>query len=231
MKLWIEPEKQSGASRSMAIDRALLENIKTLDGPCFRHYTWETPAWSFGYSQRMDEVRKALKNKDALELVRRPTGGGIVSHKEDWTYALVLPTIHPLAQSSAQESYTAIHKAISAALNAIKTPSKLAPCHCDKKQKPGVCFDEPVAHDILNLSGKKIAGAAQKRTRTGLLIQGSIEKRVLKGKEPLFLEAFINALEETLQCSSEKHDHCPLIEASIRSWQATISSDAWLNLR
>jgi len=231
MKLWIEPEKTTHASRAMAIDRALLENIESINGPCFRHYTWKTPAWSFGYSQHINEVRQTLKDKPVLELVRRPTGGGIVSHQEDWTYALILPTQHPLAQSSAKESYTATHKAIITALNAINISSKLAPCNCEKAKKPGVCFNEPVAHDVLNLSGKKIAGAAQKRTRTGLLIQGSVEKSALEGKEALFVETFISALEDTLQCSSEKHDHYTQIETSTQSWEATISSDAWLNLR
>lgn len=231
MKLWVQPEKQSAAPRAMATDRALLENIESVNGPCFRHYTWKTPAWSFGYSQRIHEVRQSLKDGAVQELVRRPTGGGMVCHKKGWTYALILPKKHPLAQSTAKESYSATHEAVITALNAIDISSKLAPCNCEQIQKPGVCFNEPVAHDVLNLLGKKIAGAAQKRTCTGLLIQGSIERNALEGKDTLFLEAFISALENTLQCLPEKRDHLSQIEASIDSWEATISSEAWLNLR
>jgi lipoate-protein ligase A len=40
------------------------------------------------------------------------------------------------------------------------------------------CFANPVAADVL-LEGRKIAGAAQRRTRTGLLHQGSIQHATL----------------------------------------------------
>lgn len=42
---------------------------------------------------------------------------------------------------------------------------------------PGVCFERAELHDVVNtITGRKIAGAAQKRNKHGLLFQGSIEK-------------------------------------------------------
>jgi lipoate-protein ligase A len=36
------------------------------------------------------------------------------------------------------------------------------------------CFENPVLHDVL-VRGRKVAGAAQRRTRAGLMHQGSIQ--------------------------------------------------------
>ena len=41
---------------------------------------------------------------------------------------------------------------------------------------PGDCFREPVGRDLMDKAGeKKLGGAAMKRTRQGVLIQGSLE--------------------------------------------------------
>ena len=53
-----------------------------------------------------------------------------------------------------------------------------------------VCFANPVRADVV-VDGKKIAGAAQRRTRRGLLQQGSIR---LENLPPDFAERFASAL-------------------------------------
>jgi lipoate-protein ligase A len=57
----------------------------------------------------------------------------------------------------------------------LKIETTLAPC-C-KKTLPGQCF---VGHEKFDLlwCGKKIAGAAQRRNKLGLLIQGSVQPPV-----------------------------------------------------
>jgi lipoate-protein ligase A len=56
-------------------------------------------------------------------------------------------------------------------------PTELAPC-C-RKSFPGQCFAGYEKFDVL-WHEKKIAGAAQRRMRHGLLIQGSIQPPPLK---------------------------------------------------
>ncbi|MFP4069643.1 MAG: hypothetical protein ACLFVC_05615, partial [Opitutales bacterium] len=42
-----------------------------------------------------------------------------------------------------------------------------------------ICFTRPVANDVLRPDGRKIAGAALKRSRHGLLLQGSLDRAAL----------------------------------------------------
>ncbi len=154
---------------NMALDEALLEAMPRLQKPVLRFYGWTEPAASFGYFQRFSEVASATLLRP---LVRRPTGGGIVPHDADWTYSLAFPAGHEWYELKAVESYQRVHEWIQSAFARLDIPTELAPC-C-KKSAPGQCF---VGHEKSDLlwHGKKIAGAAQRRTREGLLIQGSVQ--------------------------------------------------------
>ena len=105
-------------------------------------------------------------------LVRRPTGGGLVPHDADWTYSLVFPANNPWHQLRAMESYRRAHEWIQAAFSRAGVTTELSPC-CRKVAR-GQCFIGAEQFDVL-WQDRKIAGAAQRRTREGLLIQGSIQ--------------------------------------------------------
>ena len=105
-------------------------------------------------------------------LVRRPTAGGIVPHDRDWTYSVAVPTAGSWYGLKAIESYRRIHEWIKGALARLEIPTMLAPCCL--KSGPGQCFVGYEQFDLL-WQGRKIAGAAQRRTRHGLLIQGSLQ--------------------------------------------------------
>jgi lipoate-protein ligase A len=154
---------------NMAMDEALMEAAPLFGDPVLRFYGWTQPAASFGYFQKYAEVETATMLRP---LVRRPTAGGIVPHDADWTYSLAFPPGHEWYSLRAEESYRRVHEWIQAAFARLGTVTELAPC-C-KKSAPGQCF---VGHEKSDLlwSGKKIAGAAQRRTKTGLLIQGSVQ--------------------------------------------------------
>ena len=105
-------------------------------------------------------------------LIRRPTGGGLVPHDCDWTYSLVFPPGHSWYALKAVESYERVHVWIRDAFQKIGVTTELSPC-C-KKEIPGQCFIGAEKSDVL-WHGRKIAGAAQRRTKSGLLIQGSVQ--------------------------------------------------------
>jgi lipoyl(octanoyl) transferase len=153
----------------MALDEALLEAMPRLGAPCLRFYGWTEPAASFGYFQKYDEVERLTALRP---LVRRPTAGGLVPHDADWTYSAVFPSAHEWYELAAIESYRRIHAWIQSAFAALDVPTELAPC-CHKAG-PGQCFVGCEQFDLL-WHGRKIAGAAQRRRRDGLLIQGSVQ--------------------------------------------------------
>ena len=93
-------------------------------------------------------------------------------HDGDWTYSLIFPPNHEWTVLAATESYRRTHKLLQAAFKEIGVETELAKC-C-RRPKPGECFEGHELHDLL-WNGKKIAGAAQRRNRRGLLIQGSVQ--------------------------------------------------------
>lgn len=163
---------QSGAGEAawnMALDAALLESAVRIGKPVLRFYSWTEPAASFGYFQNFSDVEKMTLLRP---LVRRPTGGGIVPHDNDWTYSLVFPPGDAWHGLSACESYRRVHEWIRDAFAKISAATELAPSA--RIALPGQCFEGHEKFDLL-WHGKKIAGAAQRRNKHGLLIQGSVQ--------------------------------------------------------
>jgi lipoate-protein ligase A len=158
----------------MALDEALLQAASSLGRPVLRFYGWTEPAASFGYFQKFAEVEQMTLLRP---LVRRPTGGGLVPHDADWTYSLAFPPGDPWYALKATGSYQRVHEWFQAGFLKMGITTELAPC-C-KKSLPGQCFIGHEKSDLL-WHGGKIAGAAQRRTRDGLLIQGSVQPPPLK---------------------------------------------------
>jgi lipoate-protein ligase A len=153
----------------MACDEALLESANGSPAAWLRFYGWTEPAATFGYFQHYAEIERTTVLRP---LIRRPTGGGLVPHDADWTYSLAFPVTHAWYGLTARESYQRVHEWVAAGLAALGIQSHLAPCSL--KSAPGQCFVGYEQHDVL-WKGRKIAGAAQRRNRLGLLIQGSLQ--------------------------------------------------------
>jgi lipoate-protein ligase A len=154
---------------NMALDEALLEAMPRLQTPVLRFYGWNEPAATFGYFQKYAEVERVTRLRP---LIRRPTGGGIVPHDADWTYSLVFPPGHEWHALKAEASYRRVHEWIQSAFASLDMATELAPK--SHPAGPGQCFVGYEKSDLL-WRGKKIAGAAQRRNKWGLLIQGSVQ--------------------------------------------------------
>ena len=103
--------------------------------------------------------------------VRRYTGGGLVDHAHDITYTIVLPRAHPWMELSAPDSYCQIHRGVQSVLEACGIVSELTPAA--QAVESEACFQKAVRYDIV-AGPSKLSGAAQRRTREGMLHQGSI---------------------------------------------------------
>jgi lipoate-protein ligase A len=154
---------------NMAFDEAMLAGAAGHGRAILRFYGWAGPAATFGYFQAIAEVERATRLRP---LIRRPTGGGLVPHAADWTYSAAFPPGHEWHSLRAEESYRRIHNWLRLAFASLQVETALAPA--SQKTLPGQCF---VGHEKFDLlwHGQKIAGAAQRRNRLGLLIQGSVQ--------------------------------------------------------
>jgi lipoate-protein ligase A len=165
------------AAINMAIDEAILE---IANAPSLRLYRWDHPALSFGYFGRYVDVSSY---ESECDLVRRWTGGGIVFHGEDLTYSIIIPRNDPSFANTSMSVYALVHSAVRDALIANDESAELASVAgvvdagaavTGRDYNAHSCFANPVRADVL-VNGQKVAGAAQRKTRAGLLQQGSIQ--------------------------------------------------------
>lgn len=242
MTLHVLPTRTAGAAENMAVDFLLLQRYPAAHArtPRFRHYGWRAPAFTFGYAQKIAAVRAQVVEAgsgEPVELCRRPTGGGIVDHRDDWTYALVIPRGHPLEERRASESYRAVHEALAAALALQGVDARLKPCAEDCDAEPaapaGVCFQRAETFDVVHGgSGAKIAGAAQKRNKHGLLCQGSIWRPAAGRVDwDRFEEDFAAALAKTLGATMERTGWPEIDDEETSALAEQYASAEWLEYR
>jgi lipoate-protein ligase A len=219
------------ATMNMAIDEALLEDATV---PSIRFYRWQSPALSFGYFGRLSDVAGLVSARD---LVRRWTGGGIVLHGDDLTYSIVIPANDSVFSKSSVSIYEKIHWALADALAQTGYRAVVAGGgdpgprnEAIKVTRDGTsdtgynCFANPVRADVM-INGRKIAGAAQRRTHRGLLHQGSIQGVELEnGLAKRF------AQELSANCSEREIDRKVLNRARELA-QCKYGTDAWLRKR
>ena len=164
LSVWIDPVARGGPEQ-MACDEALLGEVH---GPVLRVFRWSEPWVSAGY---FTPWRDATATRPDLPVCRRWTGGGVVVHEKDFTFSLVAPRSEVWARLRPDESYRILHLALAEAMRAAGIDAAVFDGGSAGEAE---CFAGPVRHDVV--SGKtKIAGGAQRRTKRGLLHQGSIQ--------------------------------------------------------
>ena len=211
------------AAMNMAIDEALLESAA---GPSVRFYRWQSPALSFGYFGNFSDVAIYDGERD---LVRRWTGGGMVLHGDDLTYSIVIPLHNAALAESSLAIYERIHRALAEALNGIGERAEVVgSTRCADRPLHGVatnnCFANPVRADVM-VNGRKIAGAAQRRTRRGLLHQGSIQSITLEND---LAQRFARGL--SADCSERQLER-KILERARELAQQKYGTDSWLRKR
>ena len=215
------------AAMNMAIDEALFESA---NAPSIRFYRWDHRAISFGYFGNFADV-----SEYKCDLVRRWTGGGIVFHGDDLTYSIVIPSSDSAFAESSMSIYEKIHRALRDALIATDEPAELSAVAAvydrrhprrsaviDRRYRKD-CFANPVRADVL-INGRKVAGAAQRRTRRGLLQQGSIHVDFENGLTAPFGQALSANCNECKIKNDVLDRACKLVEQKY-------GTDAWFRKR
>jgi lipoate-protein ligase A len=177
------------AAENMAVDDALLRTAPDRACPLLRFYGWTRPSLTIGYFQRYAAVVR-----DGFEVVRRPTGGGVVNHVNDLTCTIAVPRGHWYLDVDRFESYRLVNQAIVDGLEFLDIPASLTAEDTTRTEDRETmqCFTAPTRYDVIS-GDCKVAGGAQRRTVDGLLYQGSIS---LDALPPVDRLALISAVEQ-----------------------------------
>lgn len=169
----IESGTQS-AQKNMDIDASLLAG--SFYTSALHVYEWERPSITVGHFIRPEEYL----NLEALEtfhidLGKRPTGGGIICHFNDFAFSLLFNSEHKFYTMNPLESYHAIHQWIGEIFSNFFPNFSLLPDSKESLYQREIpfCMANPTPYDLI-VDGKKMGGAAQRRTKKGLLHQISL---------------------------------------------------------
>lgn len=166
--LWCDPVLRTGYE-NMAADELLSRRSEAW----LRIYGWAKPAVSFGYFDSTP-VAASIFPGEGIEYIRRWTGGGIVDHRKGYTYTVTLPAKEGVIYPPADRLYKWIHGALAEALIASGVECRLLVE--DAPDGGRACWASPVASDIVDAAGNKLAGAGQRRYRGAVLHQGLIQE-------------------------------------------------------
>jgi lipoate-protein ligase A len=164
---------------NMAIDEALLDAFDPEKStPVLRLYGWNPPALSFGRFQDPGEVLDLERCRAAdVMAVQRITGGGVIYHADELTYAIVCAPRHLPAETTVKESFRFLTGFLLTFYRELGLPAAYAadvPVDVARLgRRASFCFAGRESYDIV-VDGRKIGGNAQRRLRNAIFQHGSI---------------------------------------------------------
>ncbi len=166
----------AGSATNMAVDQAILNAVSQSGIPVLRFYQWVEPTLSLGYFQGLAS-RSDHCQSDQIRCVRRTTGGGAIVHDRELTYSISMPV--PAGQAGPRSAlYQQTHAAIASALACFgvhAVPFRLTGtgARSESDNSHFLCFQRRTPEDLI-VSGYKVLGSAQRKSRTAVLQHGSL---------------------------------------------------------
>jgi lipoate-protein ligase A len=159
-------------------DALLLKNLHKSSKAILHHYEWQGDAATHGcFVNPYDYLDRDAVKETGLSLGKRPTGGGIIFHIADLAFSFLLPVSHPAYSTNTLESYAFVNNIVIDAITSVTGEKTLSLLPVDPQALDTACqhfcLAKPTKYDVI-VNGRKLGGAAQRRTRNGFLHQGSI---------------------------------------------------------
>jgi len=179
---------------NMALDVILAREAGSCGRPVIRFYRWNEPTISVGRSVAPAQAFGAAICYPSCQLVRRPTGGGVVQHSDQMSFALAWPRGWVEALRNLRESYFAIHRAVQQGLVDCGYPTTQV---AESDLDGGIlCSTHRVAGDLVADTGGKVVGGAQWRLAGAVLYEGHLWVRWM----PMLEDAIAFRLAALLNC-------------------------------
>jgi len=193
------------ATEIMLKDACLLAQLTAEQAPILHLYDWQGPSLTYGYftspAYHLHLEQLAI---DHVQIARRPTGGGITFHLTDLAFSILIPAAHPLFSYNTLENYARINERLICLIkkwtNDQLQPTLFRPLDCQETTCYSFCMAKPTPYDVM-MNGKKIAGAAQRRTKQGFLHQGSL---FLLPLSDVFLQSILKQPQEIISAIQEQ---------------------------
>lgn len=163
----------------MAKDAVLLEQLNDDSPPILHLYEWEGSCLTYGYfTNPARYLHLEVLDSLGLRKARRPTGGGIIFHLTDFAFSLLLPAGHPNFSLNTLENYAFVNQNVAMVVASFTRQGSrpglfVQDSACTDQECHPFCMAKPTQYDLM-IDGKKAGGAAQRRTRKGLLHQASL---------------------------------------------------------
>lgn len=160
-------------------DAHFLETLDTRQLPLLHLYEWEGKSATYGHFAQPEEwLSMEALQAEGVRLAKRPTGGGILFHITDLAFSFLLPATHPAYSENTLENYRLVNEIAREAVNRF-LENTLSIDLLQKEEKPVAsscerfCMAKPTRYDLI-IQGRKVGGAAQRRTKKGFLHQGTL---------------------------------------------------------
>ncbi|MEF3279694.1 MAG: hypothetical protein K6357_01835 [Elusimicrobiota bacterium] len=166
-----------------------------------RFFNWAKNGITFGLSQRFSVVLKELNEiEQSLDITRRPTGGGLVIHKNDITFSFIF---YSPEEFNPLKTYEKLHTAITKEylkngieLNLLNSKTQ----NYDINNNITNCFKKPVEKDIM-AGNRKILGGAIRKFSDYILYQASLQMPDARENLMLHSKIIIKAFEKEFNLS------------------------------
>lgn len=164
------------AEENMRVDGELLANLAITPKHILRFYDWKNPSLSYGHFIKPEEhLNLEAAETLGIEIARRPTGGGVISHFTDFTFSILVPKNSPYYTTDTLTNYCFVNKKIQNALKGLCQDDLqlLATGENSHETLDRFCMAKPTVLDVM-CGPLKVSGGAQRRTKHGFLHQGTI---------------------------------------------------------